>query len=99
MNTGFLCFHSRYVHEPYPRATALLRLSFDGADDQYTSPLKMLCEECQQQPATVFLTQIMNGHETTRHFCEACADQIVQALYQQMNFEVTHVQFVGGEQR
>ncbi|NLI69988.1 MAG: hypothetical protein GX364_03850 [Firmicutes bacterium] len=33
----------------------------------------MLCQECNQQKATVFITRIVNGLRTDLHLCERCA--------------------------
>lgn len=33
----------------------------------------MLCQACQKRPATVHLTQIINGEKTVQHLCEECA--------------------------
>ncbi len=33
----------------------------------------MLCQNCQQHPATVHLTKIINFEKTELHLCEACA--------------------------
>ncbi|NMA91532.1 MAG: hypothetical protein GX973_00210 [Firmicutes bacterium] len=33
----------------------------------------MLCQECQQNPATVHITKIVNGKKTEMHLCETCA--------------------------
>lgn len=33
----------------------------------------MLCEHCGQKPATVHLTQVIDGDVTKLHLCEACA--------------------------
>jgi|SRR4030095_786479 uncharacterized repeat protein (TIGR04138 family) len=44
----------------------------------------MLCEECQQQQSTVFLTEVRDGHGTTKHFCESCAAPFIQSLYQEI---------------
>ncbi len=33
----------------------------------------MLCQECQQNPANVHITKIINGKKTEMHLCEACA--------------------------
>lgn len=33
----------------------------------------MYCEECKQRPATVHLTQIVNGQKKEIHLCEECA--------------------------
>jgi len=35
----------------------------------------MLCDECKEQPATVHLIQVFNGHKTESHLCEGCASQ------------------------
>ena len=36
-------------------------------------PEIMLCDECKNQPATVFLTQIIEGKMTKRNMCNSCA--------------------------
>lgn len=33
----------------------------------------MYCDECKKQPATVHLTQMINGNTTETHLCEECA--------------------------
>ncbi|NLP36030.1 MAG: hypothetical protein GX357_00045 [Firmicutes bacterium] len=33
----------------------------------------MLCEACQKRPATVHLTEIINGEKKVSHLCEQCA--------------------------
>lgn len=33
----------------------------------------MLCYQCNEKPATVFLTQIIHGAQTQRNLCESCA--------------------------
>ena len=38
----------------------------------------MLCDECQQREANVFLTQIVNGNMTKRHLCERCAGPMLK---------------------
>jgi protein arginine kinase activator len=35
----------------------------------------MLCERCQERPATVHLTKIVNFEKTELHLCEVCAKQ------------------------
>lgn len=35
----------------------------------------MKCMECQKRPATLHLTQVINGQKTERHVCEICAQQ------------------------
>ena len=35
----------------------------------------MVCESCQQQQATVHLTEIVNDQMTELHLCETCANQ------------------------
>jgi hypothetical protein len=37
----------------------------------------MLCDECNQRPATVFLNQITRGARTTRNLCQTCAAPIL----------------------
>jgi protein arginine kinase activator len=33
----------------------------------------MICQECQQRPATVHYTKVVNGQKTEYHLCEQCA--------------------------
>src|SRR5947207_2548244 len=40
----------------------------------------MLCDECNESPATVFLTQIVFGVRTKRNLCESCAAPIMEQL-------------------
>lgn len=35
----------------------------------------MLCERCQERPATVHLTKVVNFEKTELHLCEVCAKQ------------------------
>lgn len=35
----------------------------------------MICQECQQKPATLHLTKIINGKKTEIHLCEFCAQE------------------------
>src|ERR1700722_5539521 len=39
----------------------------------------MLCQKCQQRPATVFFTQTAGGKTTQAHLCETCAREQMQA--------------------
>jgi len=36
----------------------------------------MLCERCGQRPATVHMTEIINGQKSDTHLCEICAREI-----------------------
>jgi len=36
----------------------------------------MLCERCGQRPATVHMTEIINGQKSDTHLCELCAREI-----------------------
>ena len=36
----------------------------------------MLCERCQERPANVHLTEIVNGQKKETHLCEVCAREI-----------------------
>jgi Translation initiation factor IF-2, N-terminal region len=40
----------------------------------------MLCDECNERPATVFLTQIVGGVRARRSLCESCAASIMEQL-------------------
>ena len=42
----------------------------------------MLCEECNQNPATVVITVLMNGEKRTRNLCQDCVGKI-QSSFQQ----------------
>ncbi|MFA6549729.1 MAG: hypothetical protein WCT39_07395, partial [Candidatus Margulisiibacteriota bacterium] len=33
----------------------------------------MLCQKCNQRPASVHITKIVNGQKATRHLCGVCA--------------------------
>lgn len=35
----------------------------------------MICQECNQRPATLHFTKIMNGEKTEVHLCEKCAQE------------------------
>ncbi|MBX5436889.1 MAG: UvrB/UvrC motif-containing protein [Alicyclobacillaceae bacterium] len=35
----------------------------------------MLCQRCQQRPATVHFTKIVNGDKSEYHLCESCAKE------------------------
>ncbi|MEK5100490.1 hypothetical protein MKX83_00545 [Cytobacillus sp. FSL M8-0252] len=35
----------------------------------------MICQECNQRPATLHFTKIMNGEKTEFHLCEKCAQE------------------------
>lgn len=35
----------------------------------------MLCQECNERPATVHLTKIINGEKTILHLCDKCAHE------------------------
>lgn len=35
----------------------------------------MICENCKQRQATVTITQVINGQQSERHYCEVCAGQ------------------------
>ncbi|NDL67308.1 UvrB/UvrC motif-containing protein [Anaerotalea alkaliphila] len=41
----------------------------------------MMCEICHKEPATVFLTQIVNGQKIELHLCEKCAKEQQGALF------------------
>ncbi len=44
----------------------------------------MRCDECQRRPATVFLTQIVNGHKTNRELCGSCGESVLADLEQRV---------------
>lgn len=48
----------------------------------------MFCQECQQRPATVHFTQIINNKKTELHLCSECARKH-QELAFTFNFEPT----------
>ena len=43
----------------------------------------MICENCKQRPAKVTVTQVQNGEQVQRHYCEVCAQ----------NFHPFHLDF------
>jgi protein arginine kinase activator len=36
----------------------------------------MICENCNQRPSKVTVTQVQNGEQVQRHFCEVCAQKL-----------------------
>lgn len=50
----------------------------------------MLCERCQQRPASVHVTRIVNGEKTELYLCQECARE----LQPQLNFSIP--QFLAG---
>lgn len=46
----------------------------------------MECQECHQRPATVHLTQVVNGQKTEVHVCEQCAKEKGYMNYGEENF-------------
>lgn len=42
----------------------------------------MICENCKQRPATVTVTQMKDGQQFAKHFCETCSKQsdVVNAI-------------------
>lgn len=45
--------------------------------------MSMVCEECKERDATVFLTQIINGETIKVSLCERCASPILDQLPQE----------------
>ena len=41
----------------------------------------MLCERCNQRPATVHLTQVINNQKTEMNVCEYCANELQQEVW------------------
>lgn len=46
----------------------------------------MECQECHQRPATVHLTQVINGQKSETHMCEKCAKENGYVNYGEENF-------------
>ncbi|MCA0972687.1 UvrB/UvrC motif-containing protein [Halobacillus litoralis] len=46
----------------------------------------MECQECKKRPATVHLTQVVNGQKTEVHVCEQCAKEKGYMSYGEENF-------------
>jgi protein-arginine kinase activator protein McsA len=40
----------------------------------------MLCNEGNEKPATLFLTQIIHGEMATRNLCETCAAPVLKQI-------------------
>ncbi|TFD99311.1 UvrB/UvrC motif-containing protein [Jeotgalibacillus sp. R-1-5s-1] len=40
----------------------------------------MLCQECQERPASVHFTKVMNGQKTEVHLCDSCAQDKGEAF-------------------
>ena len=43
----------------------------------------MICQECNQRPATLHFTKIINGEKEQFHFCEQCAQEKGEYVYVQ----------------
>ena len=41
----------------------------------------MICQECNQRPATLHFTKIMNGEKEEFHLCEKCAQEKGECIY------------------
>lgn len=64
----------------------------------------MDCQECQERPATLHFTQLINGNKTETHICEVCAKEIGYMTYPEegyslqnllaglFNFDSTHLE-------
>ncbi|WP_181351089.1 UvrB/UvrC motif-containing protein [Thalassobacillus sp. CUG 92003] len=48
----------------------------------------MECQECHQRPATVHLTQVINGEKTEQHVCEQCAKEKGYMTYGDESFSL-----------
>jgi protein arginine kinase activator len=35
----------------------------------------MMCDRCNQKPASIFLTKVVNGQKTEMHLCKQCAEE------------------------
>ncbi|WP_042145334.1 UvrB/UvrC motif-containing protein [Paucisalibacillus sp. EB02] len=67
----------------------------------------MECHECQERPATLHYTQVINGHKTEVQICEVCAKEKGYMTYPEegyslhnlltglFNFDTTHVSTPG----
>jgi protein arginine kinase activator len=45
----------------------------------------MECQECHNRPATVHLTQVINGNKTELHLCDHCAKELGYMDYDKQN--------------
>ena len=62
----------------------------------------MLCDICGKKPATVHLTEIINGKVKEVHLCEECARKKSEQLQVQFNiadflYDFINTQSLGGE--
>lgn len=48
----------------------------------------MKCQNCDEQPATLHFTKIINGEKTEMHFCEKCAKNKGDLLQGQKSFSI-----------
>ncbi|SDJ71341.1 UvrB/UvrC motif-containing protein [Salimicrobium halophilum] len=48
----------------------------------------MQCQRCQQRPATVHLTQVVNGEKNEVHLCEQCAKEQGYMNYEEESFSL-----------
>ncbi|MFC0190602.1 UvrB/UvrC motif-containing protein [Fictibacillus aquaticus] len=51
----------------------------------------MYCEECQERPATLHFTKIVNGEKTEFHICEHCAKEKGEWMPGSNTFSIHHL--------
>jgi len=47
----------------------------------------MICENCQQREASVFITEVINNKKMQRHLCSICAKETQEKAYNQDSFQ------------
>lgn len=51
----------------------------------------MECQECQQRPASLHFTQVVNGNKTEVHVCEVCAKKKGYMTYPEEGYSLHHL--------
>jgi len=51
----------------------------------------MICQECQERPATFHFTKVVNGEKTEVHICEYCAKEKGEVMFSNSGFSVNNL--------
>lgn len=47
----------------------------------------MICENCHERQASMFITQNINNHKVQKHLCSVCAKELREQSYKQDSFQ------------
>ena len=47
----------------------------------------MICEQCHQRQASVFVTEVVENKKIQRHLCSICAKEVQEKVYNQDSFQ------------